>query len=442
VQRWTRIAAFSSPALLALALAVSEQATANDHGNSRGDTEAADNAARLVDEGRETFRHDTFGSEAFWGDALRIHETIAGSANGGVGPGVSPRTALAVGLKVDADALPGNVRSDLLHGRVDLDDPATTLALLQLDAVVGVHGFFENGSLRSIGINCALCHSTVDDSLLPGVGRRRDGWPNRDLDVGTVIGLAQDLTPFTDLLGVPESTVRAVLSSWGPGRFDAHLILDGQAFRPDGKSASVLIPAALGLGGVNLATYTGWGSVPHWNAFVGTLEMHGQGRFFDPRLDDAAKFPIAARAGFGDVTPAHDRITPKLEALQLYELAIPIPKPPAESFDAAAAERGKAIFSGKANCARCHVPPLFTEPGFNAHTPAEIGIDDFQAMRSPTERYRTTPLRGLFVRAKGGFYHDGRFADLGAVVDHYDRTFGLSLGDAEKSDLVEYLKSL
>ncbi len=435
-------AASLATSVIALTLGGCGRASASDHGNQSIDTEAVDNAALLVDEGRRIFRYDSLGSEAFWGDALRVHETIAGTALGGVGPGVSPATALSVGLKVDEEALPGSLRSDLLHGRIDLDDPVNTVALLELDAVVGVRGFFQNGFLSSIGISCALCHSTVDDSLLPGIGRRRDGWPNRDLDVGKVIGLAQDLTPITALLGVPEQTVRDVLASWGPGRFDAHLILDGKAFRPDGKSGSVLLPPALGLGGVNLATYTGWGSVPHWNAFVGNLEMHGQGRFFDPRLNDPVKFPIAAWQGFGNVTPAHDRITAILEPLQLYQLAIPVPKPPLDSFDPDAAQRGKEVFAGKADCARCHVPPLFTEPGWNAHTADEIGIDDFQAMRSPIERYRTTPLRGLFIRSQGGFYHDGRFADLGAVVDHYDRTFGLFLTDPEKNDLVEYLKSL
>jgi hypothetical protein len=429
-------------ALSTLVFIACERASATGQGNSHSNTEAEERAFALAEKGKQVFRFDSLGSEAFWGDALRIHETIAGAALGGVGPGVSPATALAVGLKVDEEALPGQLKSDLLHGRVDLGDPANTVALLKLDAVVGVRGVFEQGSLRSIGISCALCHSTVDDSLLPGIGRRRDGWPNRDLDVGQVISLAQDLSPFTNLLGVPEKTVREVLASWGPGRFDAHLILDGKAFRPDGKSASVLIPAALGLGGVNLSTYTGWGSVPHWNGFVGNLEMHGKGRFFDPRLDDPVKFPIAAFAGFSNVTSTDDRITPILEPLQVYQLAIPIPQAPQGSFDPDAAQRGKELFADKADCARCHVPPLFTEPGFNAHTADEIGIDEFQALRSPTERYRTTPLRGLFTRTKGGFYHDGRFADLAAVVEHYDQTFGLLLGAAEKSDLIEYLKSL
>jgi hypothetical protein len=405
--------------------------------------DAIANSAELVREGQRVFRLESFGSEAFWGDALRVHETIAGAALGGVGPGVSPTTALGVGLKVDEQSLSSAVRADLISGQLDLDDPANTVALLELDAVVGLRGVFNAGALTSIGISCALCHSTVDDALAPGIGKRLDGWPNRDLDVGQVINLAQDLTPFTQLLGLGDADVRDVLASWGPGRFDAHLVLDGQAFRPDQSTAAVLIPAALGLGGVNLATYTGWGSVPHWNGFVGNLEMHGQGRFYDPRLADPVKFPIASGAGFDDVFPAGaDLITPALEALQLYQLSIPVPAPPAGSFDAAAADRGRVLFADKADCARCHVPPLFTEPGFNAHTAAEIGIDDFQALRSPIERYRTTPLRALFIRAEGGFYHDGRFADLPAVVEHYDQTFTLLLTVEEKADLVEYLKSI
>jgi hypothetical protein len=404
---------------------------------------AVENSAELVREGQRVFRLESFGSETFWGDTLRVHETIAGAALGGVGPGVSPNAALAVGLKVDEDALPATLRSDLVNGLVDLDDPANTVALIELDAVVGLRGVFTGGALTSIGISCALCHSTVDDNLSAGIGHRRDGWPNRDLDVGQVISLAQDLTPFTQLLGLSDTDVRNVLASWGPGRFDAHLVLDGQAFRPDTATAAVLIPAALGLGGINLATYTGWGGVSHWNGFVANLEMHGQGRFYDPRLEDPVKFPIAAGADFGDVFPAaEDRVTPHLDALQHYQLSIPIPEPPLGSFDAAAADRGRVLFGGKADCARCHVPPLFTEPGFNAHTAAEIGIDDFQALRSPIEMYRTTPLRALFIRTEGGFYHDGRFADLPAVVEHYDVTFTLLLTPEEKADLVEYLKSI
>jgi cytochrome c5 len=313
--------------------------------------------------------------------------------------------------------------------------------LIAAGAVVGVTGFASGGRVTAIGFQCSLCHSTVDDALMPGVGHRLDGWPNRDLNVGGIIALAPDLSPFAELLQVEQSVVRRVFNSWGPGKFDAELILDGKAFRPDGRSAATLIPAAFGLAGVNAHTYTGWGSVPYWNAFVANLEMNGSGRFFDPRLNDAAKFPVAARAGLADVTPrAADLITPKLADLHFYQLAIPAPRPPAGSFNSAAAVRGQTTFN--ASCARCHVPPLFTEPGWNLHTAREIGIDDFQAQRSPDERYRTTPLKGLFARSKGGFYHDGRFPTLRAVVDHYSGLFSLSLSDAGKADLVEYLKSL
>jgi hypothetical protein len=237
--------------------------------------------------------------------------------------------------------------------------------------------------------------------------------------------------------------VRAVLRSWGPGKFDAALLLDGKATRPeDGRPAATLIPPAFGLAGVNLHTWTGWGSVTHWNALVANLEMQGQGTFFDPRLDDAAKFPIAAAAGFGDVRRSPDRVTPKLAALHFYQLALTAPRPAAGSFDAVAAGRGKALFGGRAQCARCHVPPLFSEPGWNMHTPQEIGIDSFQADRSPDGRYRTAPLKGLWTHTKGGFYHDGRFASLRDVLDHYDAHFGLGLSAQEKADLAEYLKSI
>lgn len=412
-----------------------------------GDDEAPDaviaDAQEMIREGRATFRFDTFGSEQFWGGQLELHRAIAGEALGGVGPGLSPTAALELGLKVDAKALPAELVQQIEAGAVDLGDPATTLALLQLDAVVGLTGFFDDaGNLTSVGVQCALCHSSVDDSFAPGIGTRLDGWPNRDLDIGRIIALAPDLSPYTDLLGVDRATVVAVFESWGPGKFDAELILDGKAFRPDGRSAATLLPAAFGLAGVNLATYTGWGSVTHWNAYVSNLLMRGQGTFYDPRLDDPEKFPIAARAGFGNVRNRPDRITPKLAGLHFYQLSLRAPSPPAGSFDEAAAERGELLFNGEARCATCHVPPLFTEPGWNMHTAEEIGIDDFQAMRSPDERYRTTPLRGLFTRMEGGFYHDGRFPTLDEVVDHYREVLSLDLTEAEERDLVEYLKSL
>ncbi len=401
------------------------------------------NGERMIEEGRRIFRFDTFGDEAFWGDTLKLHTAIEGAQHGGVGPGVSPATALAVGLKVDADALSPSVLDAITHGRVHLNDPAVTLALLDANAVVGVTGHrAADGSLSSIGIQCALCHSTVDDSVVPGIGRRLDGWPNRDLNVGAIIALSPDLSAVANLLQTDQQTVRAVLNSWGPGKFDAQLFLDGKAFRPDGKSAATLLPAAFGLAGVNLHTYTGWGGVPHWNAFVANLEMHGSGTFVDARLEDPNQFPVAARAGFSNVRNDPDLITSKLPALQFYQLSIPAPRPAHGTFDPNAAARGKAVFNGAGGCATCHVPPIFTEPGWNMHTAAEIGIDDFQSSRSPDHRYRTTPLAGLFTRQKGGFYHDGRFATLRAVVDHYDQFFGLKLSEQAKADLIEYLKSL
>jgi hypothetical protein len=410
---------------------------------SEFDRVISENTQQMIEEGRQIFRSDTFGDEAFWGDTLKLHQAIAGAKLGGVGPGVSPKTALAVGLKVDVDALPPALVEQLKAGKVDLDNSATTLALLKLNAVVGLTGFFnEQGTLRSLGIQCAICHSTVDDSLAPGIGHRLDGWPNRDLNVGAIIALAPDLKVVTDLLGVDDATVRKVLNSWGPGKFDAELFLDGKAFRPDGKSAATLIPPAFGLAGVNLHTWTGWGSVTHWNAFVANLEMHGKGTFFDPRLNDPAQFPVAAKAGFGNVRNNPDLVTSKLAALHFYQLAIPAPKPPEGSFNKELATRGKVIFDGKAKCATCHVPPLFTEPGWNMHTASEMGIDDFQAIRSPDKRYRTAPLKGLWTHQKGGFFHDGRFADLTAVVEHYNGLFKLNLTEQEKRVLVEYLKSL
>jgi hypothetical protein len=287
------------------------------------------------------------------------------------------------------------------------------------------------------------------------VGQRLDGWANRDLNIGAIVALAPDLSPFAKLLNISEATVRTVLNSWGPGKFDAELILDGKAFNPqqvtDGKvtgtnvTGATLIPPAFGLGGVNLHTWTGWGSIPHWNAFVANLEMHGKGRFWDPRLNNAAQFPIAAANGFGDlphISPDDDQITSKLQALQFYQLAIPAPQPPPGSFDPAAASRGDQLFSGKAKCNNCHVEPLWSDPGWNLHTPSEICIDSFQANRAPDLRYRTSPIGDLFTHFKGGFYHDGRFPTLASVVDHYDTCLTLNLTAPEKSDLVQYLLSL
>ncbi|HZN26815.1 MAG TPA: hypothetical protein VFB75_21495, partial [Burkholderiales bacterium] len=336
------------------------------------------NGQQQIEDGRQTFRFDTFGDEDFWGGQLRLHEALAK---------VTPREALALGLKVSARALPPDLVAAVRLGKVNLDDPAVTATLLKLNAVIGVTGFFDSsGNLTSVGIQCALCHSTVDASFsAPGIppgniGQRLDGWANRDLNVGAIVALAPNLMPLVDLLrlanpGITDADVRKVLLSWGPGKFDAELLLDGKAFQPDGRSAATLIPPAFGLAGVNLHTWTGWGSVTHWNAFVANLEMHGKGTFFDPRLNNAEQFPIAAAAGFGNKRDAVDLITGKLAALHAYQLAIPAPPPPPGSFNAAAAARGQVVFTGKANCATCHVPPIFTEPGWNMHAAAEIGID-------------------------------------------------------------------
>jgi hypothetical protein len=439
--------------LVALGLLVGVRSNADDEGQARPTAEAATkpsepdrligaHAQQMLEEGRRIFRYDTFGSEAFWGDALHLHKAIAGDKHGGVGGGVSPKTALAVGMKVDVDALPAALQAQLEAGKVDLDDPATTLALLELDAVVGVKGVFADGKLTSLGLRCAFCHSTVDDSLAPGIGQRRDGWANRDLNVGMIVSLAPSLEPFTELLGVDEATVKKVLLSWGPGRFDAELDKDGKAFRPDGGQAGTLIPPAFGLAGVNLHTWTGFGSVPYWNAYVAATEMHGKGTFFDARFNDQTRFPVAAKSGAGNTRTKPDMITAKLAPLHFYQLAIPAPRPPEGSFEKAAARRGEKLFGGKAQCGTCHVPPLFTEPGNNLHAPGEMGVDAFQADRSPTRMYRTAPLAGLWTHQKGGFYHDGRFATLPDVIAHYDSLLKLRLSEQEKKDLIEYLKSL
>jgi len=410
------------------------------------DSTIVENAKTLLEKGRAIFRFETFGDEAWWTDTIQLHKAIAGERHGGIGAGVSPATALAVGLKVDIDAIPRNIQQHIRLGKVDLGDPALTLTLLELDAVVGVKATLgdDRNGIRKLGVTCALCHSTVDDSFAPGIGHRLDGWPNRDLNVGLIVSLAPNLQPIADLLQTDVPTVKTVLNSWGPGRYDAWLDKDGKAFRPDGGQAGTLIPPAFGLAGVNLHTWTGSGSVPYWNAYVAATQMRGTDvTFFDPRLSDRVQYPVAARSGSWDTRgsdPAN--ASAKLDALHFYQLSIPAPTPPAGSFDAAAAERGKALFVGKAQCAGCHVPPSFTEPGYAIHKPEEVGVDSFQADRSPTHGYRTAPLAGLWAHQKGGFYHDGRFATLGDVINHYDRLFGLSLSAAEKQNLVHFLLSI
>src|ERR1041385_8761095 len=324
--------------LLGAFLLYSEQ----KHRNSPTDAVIDHRAQDVVDQGRDIFRFDTFGDQDFWGGTLQLHRAIEGAAHGGVGPGVSPVTALAVGLKVDQDALPPALVQQIKAGKVNLNDPATTLALLKLNAVIGVTGFFNHdGSLKSIGIQCALCHSTVDNAFAPGIGKRLDGWANRDLNVGAIVGLSPNLQPVASLLHTDVATVHTVLDAWGPGKFDAELFMDGKAFQPNGRSAATLIPPAFGLAGVNLHTWTGWGSIPYWNAFVAVLEMHGQGTFIDPRLDNAQQFPIAAENNFGHIRPPVDLVTSKLPGLQAYQLSLTAPRPPRGSFDPVAAARGK-----------------------------------------------------------------------------------------------------
>ncbi len=274
-------------------------------------------------EGQAIFRFDTFGDEAFWTDTLRMHEVIEGAKVGGVGAGVSPATALAVGLKVDLDALPPSLVADLKAGRVDLNSPATTVALLKLDAVVGVRATVDaNDRITTFGVTCALCHSTVDNSLAPGIGRRLDGWPNRDLQPGVILSLSPALQA---------AATHAVLTSWGKGKYDAR-------WNHDGKNDPVVIPPAYGLAGTNLATYTGEGTISYWNAYVAVTQMHGQGTFVAPKIHD-------------DIHRTPDLVTSKLPALLLYQLSLDAPAPPAGSFDAAAAQRGAAVFAGAARCA-------------------------------------------------------------------------------------------
>src|SRR5215216_539336 len=269
------------------------------------------NAAGALKEGRNVFRHETFGDEYFWGDTLQLHLAIAGERHGGVGPGLTPRKALELGLKVDVDHLPRILGAAIRGGSASLDEVQTTLELLKADAVVGVKAFYDGGGLRPsrIGLTCALCHSTVNDGLTKGIGERLDGWPNRDLDVGAIVALAPSLKPFEQALQLDAEAIRKVLRSWGPGKYDAELIHDGKATRPDGKSGATVLPAAFGLSGVNVHTYTGWGSITHWNAYVAVTQMHGKGRFFDPRHNNSEKFPAAVKSGLWNKRDNEDLIT-------------------------------------------------------------------------------------------------------------------------------------
>jgi hypothetical protein len=367
-------------------------------------------------QGQHIFRFDTFGDEQLWTGVLRMHEAIAT---------VSPATALKVGLKVDVQALPRTIIDALKAGQVNLDDPAVTIELLRLNSVVGVVGKVnEAGRLTSVGITCALCHSTVDNSLAPGIGRRLDGWANVDLNVGAIVALSPALDP----------ALKKEFSGWGPGKYDPrHHIFDGTRIIPiNTPSLPVVIPPIYGLLRVGFETYTGDGFISYWNSYVGVSQMGGHGTFRDRRIDV-------------NIVQKPDLVTPKLPALLFYQLGLKTPPPPAGSFDRAAAERGAQVFRHQARCSSCHTGPAFTDvlrgPRLPfLHEPFEVGTETTYAGKSATGKYRTTPLRALWQHAP--YFHDGSAPDLPAVVNHYNRFFSLNLTDKEKADLVEFLKSI
>jgi hypothetical protein len=356
----------------------------------------------LIAQGKQIFRYDTFGDEQKWTDQLRMHEVVST---------IDPITALSVGLKVDADALPPGILAT-----ADLSSPATTAALLKLNAVVGLKASVDaDNHITRLGVTCALCHSTVDDSVAPGIGHRLDGWPNRDLNVGAIVALSPALP----------ASVKAVFNGWGPGKYDPR-------FNFDGKNIPAVIPPAFGLRNVKKEIYTGDDTISYWNAYVAITQMHGHGHFVDPRIGV-------------DVNNPPDLVSPKLEALRVYQFSLERPEPLAGNFDASAAKRGHAVFNGVAGCARCHLSSVYTDVNAGRlHTPAEVGQDPAYALRSATKLYRTTPLRGLWhpPELKGPYFHDGKAATLAEAVDHYVHLFDLSLTGQQKADLVEYLKSL
>jgi hypothetical protein len=364
---------------------------------------------RLVAQGKSIFRFETYGDETFWTDTLRLHEVIRSA--------VSPKAAVSVGLKVDVDALPAEVKAGLQARTVDLNDPATTVTLLKLGAVVGVVGQVNaSNTLTRVGISCAFCHSTVDNSFDKGIGRRLDGWPNRDLNVGAIIALSPALT----------SAQKAVYNSWGPGMYDPR-------FNQDGKNMPVVIPPAFGLRHVKREIYTGDDTISYWNAYVAITQMHGHGHFVDPRISV-------------DVNNPPDLVSSKLKPLRVYQFSLETPEPLAGNFDAERAKRGRAVFNGVAGCAKCHLGSTYTDvnAGLRLHTAAEVGQDAAYAERSATGLYRTTPLRGLWhpPQLEGPYFHDGNAATLTEAVNHYVQLFGLSLTAQQRADLVEFLKTL
>jgi mono/diheme cytochrome c family protein len=394
--------------ILVLGIACAPQPPAREMPSSTptGAGAAADDfSPQTLAAGREVFRFDTFGDEQFWTDTARMHEVVQKS--------VSPATALSVGLKVDADAIPADVATAIKAGKVDLNDPATTVTLLKLNAVVGLRGVITtvNGkdNLTRLGITCALCHSTVDNSFSKGIGHRKDGWPNRDLNVGAIIALSPAITPVQ----------KAVYNSWGPGKYDPR-------FNIDGKSTPLVLPPAYGLARVRNETYTAEGPISYWNAYVAVTQMHGHGNFSDPRLAI-------------DIRQTPDMVGPKLASLRAYQHSIEAPAPPAGTFDSDASVRGRVVFNQ--NCITCHVGANNTDNNSGVlHTPSETGQDAAYALRTANKAYRTTPLRGLWQHAP--YFHDGSAANLEEVVAHYNNIRRLNLSDAQQRDLVQYLKSL
>jgi cytochrome c5 len=358
---------------------------------------AAEASPALVAEGQRVFRFDTFGDEQLWTDKLRLHEVVEKS--------VDPTTALKVGLKVDADALPPGILE-----KVDLKSPATTVALLKMNAVVGIQATVDaNDHITKLGVTCALCHSTVDNSVMPGIGRRMDGWPNRDLNPGAIIALSPALP----------ADKKAVYNSWGPGKYDPR-------YNHDGKSTPLVLPPAYGLAQITNETYTAEGPISYWNGYVAVTQMGGQGNFSDERLGIA-------------VSHSPDLVTSKLPALRVYQHSLPTPPPPAGSFDATVAARGRTVF--EQTCASCHVGGSGTDNNSGKlHAPAETGVDGAYAARTANKAYRTTPLRGLWQHPP--YFHDGSAATLADVVTHYNRVRNLGLTAEQQRDLVEYLKSL
>jgi hypothetical protein len=386
--------------------------------DSRHDADSNGQGRHDLRQGQAIFRYDTFGDEQLWTNVLRMHEVIST---------VDPATALAVGLKVDVDALPRPVVTALRAGQVDLTSPAVTIELLRLNAVVGVKGTVNDaGQLTRVGITCALCHSSVDDSLTKGIGHRMDGWANTDLNVGAIVALSPALDDAT----------KAEFRTWGPGRYDPrHHYFDGINIVPlNSPSLPIVIPPIYGLQGVGFETFTADGPISYWNSYVGVGQMGGHGRFNDPRI-----------GVFINQTP--DLVTPKLPALLDYQLSLHPPKAPRGSVNQAAAQRGRRLFRNQAGCATCHQGSTFTDvlsgPDRRVpflHDPAEVGTDPRYAERTATGKYRTTPLRGLLQHAP--YFHDGSAPTLLAVVNHYDRQFGLRLTQRQKADLVEFLKTL